>query len=401
MTEKTKRLSALAVFTLLIVPTVWNFEAAAVNPALNLIQVAFPDESIGKIQFVGSLPFLTSFLFSIVAGRLANHIDKKKIAIVGLALYGIVGMLPAFCNDMNIILLLRLLTGIGVGLVVPIPAMYIAEYYEGVKKERMLGFQNATFNFANSAISISVGVLLIYGWHAAFYSFGFMFIVLFFVLIGLPKSLPDKSLVEKQSHNEKVKLPGYTYIMLGGMILLWTVFIALVVSLAMLNGARNIVPLQVIGVILALPGGLSAVGALLFPVFVRFKYVYIAIDLFILGGGFLIGMNAQTPLPFVLCCVMVGIGQGGLVPYIVSSTINHVSPEAKDAALGVVQSGMHLGGICGTALSALIFAIGTGDLFKLAYSIYGYATVAAAIIFVIVALTAKTKSVKADVTVSK
>ena len=62
-------------------------------------------------------PFITVFVFSIISGALTKYFDKKTIIIVGLILYGAAGITPAFAQDVTTILILRFMTGVGVGLI--------------------------------------------------------------------------------------------------------------------------------------------------------------------------------------------------------------------------------------------------------------------------------------------
>ena len=197
---KIKHLGLFSVFAVLMVATVWNFETASVVPAIALLMGVFPEEPAQKVTFISSAPYITSIIFSIVCGRLATRFDKKSIAIFGLLLYGAAGISPAFVSDINLIIALRILTGVGVGLCIPITPMIIAEYYTGKERERMNGFTTAIFNVSNALISIIVGLLLFAGWQAAFYSFIYIFVILLLVIIGMPKSPPNIAVREVKNN---------------------------------------------------------------------------------------------------------------------------------------------------------------------------------------------------------
>jgi len=379
--DTVKKLSAFSLFSVLIMATVWNFEAAAVNPALGSIQAAFPNEPASAITLISTIPFIGSVIFSTIAGRLANYFDKKKIAVFGLALYGISGILPAFFTNMTMILILRALTGIGVGLVLPIPAMILAEHYEGARRDKVMGYMNAVFNVSNGVVSIIVGLMLGIGWQVSFYAFIFIFVVLLLVLIACPKSPPDKTVVEAQAHKEKIKLPGYAYLMLLAMLLLWIAFSGLLLTLAMYIVATEIVPLQFIGIFAAIPGTLSAVAALVFPFVCKFRYRFIAVALLILAGGFYAASNSTTPIMLAVACALIGFGQGMLVPYVISSTVNNVPEAAKDASLGLVQAGIHAGSLIGGFAVTSVMALNEANPFGYAYMLYAVVILITAVVF--------------------
>src|SRR3974390_704836 len=101
-----KKISKFTTFTVLSLAFVWTFEGSTMAPALGEIDKAFPGASVLQLQNIIVIPFLTAFIFSIISGKLAKYIDKKTIAIVGLAIYGSMGILPVIAASVNQILLL-------------------------------------------------------------------------------------------------------------------------------------------------------------------------------------------------------------------------------------------------------------------------------------------------------
>lgn len=392
-----KKLSGFSVFSILIMATVWNFESAAVNPALAVIMAGFPDEPLTKITFISTIPFITSMIFSVVSGKLADRFDKKKIAVFGLALYGITGMLPGFLTDLNIILFLRLLTGIGVGLVLPIPAMIIAEYYQGKQLEKMNGYMNAVFNVANGIISICVGLLLGYGWQVSFYSFAFIFIVMLFAIVGCPKSMPMEIVAESNISHTKSTIPVYAYKMWLCMILIWMGFAWLLLSLAPFNAMRAILPMPLIGIICAIPGTLNGVAALIYPHVSKYRYGLITVALILFGLAFICMANAFSVGMLVLGCAGVGLGQGVLVPYIITSTAENVPEDVRDRSLGLVQSGIHLGSLITTFLVTFVVGHAVGEPYFFTFNVAAVATLVGAMIFLFVAITNKGKEAEKTV----
>jgi MFS family permease len=391
---KVKAITGFSAFSILIIATVWNFEAAAVNPALAVIIAAFPGETLSKLTFISTIPFITSITFSVIAGRLAMKYDKKKIAVIGLVLYGVTGILPAFLTDVNLILLFRLLTGIGVGLCMPIPAMLIAEYYVGFRREKMMGYMNTVFNISNGVISVVVGLLLIYGWQSAFYSFAFMFVVMIIVIIGCPKSPPDPSILKAKAREEKVPIPGYAYKMFVCMIFVWICFSSILLSAATFNEARAIVPMTIIGIMCAIPGTLNGIAALIYPYAAKFRYVYIAVSLFIAAVGFICVAYSYGVTLYVLGYVLMGFGTGLLTPYIITSTANNVPVVAREKSLGLVQAGIHTGALIATFIVTGLIGVGAayGDPYVFTYMFYTYMLAIAGVAFVIVAIVSATRS---------
>ena len=157
---KNLKLTKFNVFTMLLIPFVWIYELSVVAPILGEVAKAFPNASTFQLQLIVIMPFFTSIPFSIIAGKLAKRYDKKNLIIIGLLIYGVAGMLPFFCQTMGQVLIFRLITGIGVGMVLPLPNAIIAEHFTGTQRERMLGAATGVANVANVLDSVAVGFIL-------------------------------------------------------------------------------------------------------------------------------------------------------------------------------------------------------------------------------------------------
>lgn len=59
------------------------------------------------------------FLGAIIGGRMADHVGRRRVVIVSLALLGVFSIGSALAGDANALLLMRLLAGLGLGGVLP------------------------------------------------------------------------------------------------------------------------------------------------------------------------------------------------------------------------------------------------------------------------------------------
>ncbi|MEQ6335602.1 MFS transporter [Sphingobium sp. MK2] len=370
-------LSAYAAFSVLIMAMAWNFEGAAINPALATLREAFPQEPLYKVLFVSTAPFVTSTIFSGLCGWLAGWFDKKHIALGGLLIYGVSGIAPAYMTSLDAILAARIVTGVGVGLVLPISAMLIAEHYAGRDKDRMNGLMLAVFNIANIVVSIAVGLLVDRGWQVAFLAFGFIFLLLVNTAIGCPSSPPVRD-ATKRHRSAPAALPPIAFAMFALMALLWLAFAYLLLSLATFNASRAIVPMAAIGGVIAVPGAANAVAALLYPLLGgRIRFLP-SVALIMLACGFALAAQSHAPVTLLAACVLVGLGQGVLVPFVLSVTGGISSVAARDRSLGLVQSAVHLGALAATFVFPAVFARATTDPYSFAYNAAAAASVAAA-----------------------
>ncbi len=76
---------------------------------------------------IGTLPG------AIIGGRLADIVGRKKILILSIMLFGIMSLLTAFATNYNLLLVIRFLTGLGMGGALP---MMITVASEAVAENR-------------------------------------------------------------------------------------------------------------------------------------------------------------------------------------------------------------------------------------------------------------------------
>ncbi len=359
-----KQISNFGTFSVLILAFCWLFESSAVGPALGEIGKAFPGASVLQLQNIMTAPFLTAFIFSLIAGKLLKFYSKKTIALVGLFIYGTTGILPAFSTSVNQILILRLVTGIGVGLVLPLANAFIADCFSGPKVEKMMGYASSVSNIANVVMSFVVGVLMVISWKMSFYCFVLIFVIFFIALFGLPKSPPSKELMQETAAQDrkKEKLPGIVYWYALLMTSLWIVFPFATLTLALFITAENISPVWTIGICMLVPALGSSVAGLIFPPLRKSldkSFETVSLLVFALGFVFLFLAHSLTMVLVAAACI--GLGQGVLVPHLFNLTAKKCkNSQQKDMAFGLVTACITFGPLLSPFVQKLMIMLTPG-----------------------------------------
>lgn len=122
-------------------------------------------KNIGLLVTAFTLP--TLFLGPII-GVLADRLGRKKIIVPSLLLFGIAGTACAFARDFNLLLLLRLLQGIGAASLLSLSVTLIGDLYAGDKRANAMGY-NASITSIGTAIYTTIGgALATIGWYYPF-----------------------------------------------------------------------------------------------------------------------------------------------------------------------------------------------------------------------------------------
>jgi MFS family permease len=112
----------------------------------------------------------------------------------------------------------RVLAGIGVGLIQPLSASLIVDCFEGKVANVMMGFQSSMVGLGASIFSYTMAGIMVYDWHYAYCAYLYAVAIFLLVLFGMPAFVNDigredkKANVEKKSDAPKSKLPMACYI---------------------------------------------------------------------------------------------------------------------------------------------------------------------------------------------
>ena len=344
-----KKISKFTTFTVLSLAFVWTFEGSTMAPALGEIDKAFPGASVLQLQNIIVIPFLTAFIFSIISGKLAKYIDKKTIAIVGLAIYGSMGILPVIAASVNQILLLRLIIGVGAGLILPLANAYIAELYSEERRGRFLGAASSISQLSNFVMSLIVGAILFLGWKAPFYTYLILFVMMACVILSIPKthtSTHDNYIFKNYSaKKERLTLRHYWYTLL--MFMLWVLGPFITTNLALWMTAEKLGESWMIGVIISVCAAGAAIAGFIWTYMQKvFKRYFAAFALVVFASGFLVFYYADSPLLITFGVLFIGLGQGMLTPHVFDLTAQHsTSIVQKDMAFGLVSSALTFGSV--------------------------------------------------------
>lgn len=136
--EKTQQNSGIKL--LMVIGTAWLFDAADVA-LLSFIMPLIKGEwrlTDGQVGLVSSITTVGMMIGAVLFGYLADRFGKKNIIIVTLLIFSISNLALAFTQDVSQFLLVRFVTGIGLGGELPVATTIIADAFTGHKRSRML-----------------------------------------------------------------------------------------------------------------------------------------------------------------------------------------------------------------------------------------------------------------------
>lgn len=143
-----------------------------VNVALPAIEHAIGANST-QLQLVVSGYVLAFGLVLVPAGRLGDQRSRKQLFLIGLSIFTVASVLAGLAPDPTILLVARLIQGIGAGIQMPQVMGMVQELFQGPERGRAFGLFGATIGLA-TAFGPTLGGLLIaaggneWGWRLMF-----------------------------------------------------------------------------------------------------------------------------------------------------------------------------------------------------------------------------------------
>ncbi|WP_049536943.1 MFS transporter [Streptococcus pseudopneumoniae] len=216
MKQYLERASILALSLVLIT----SFSISSALPAMFDYYQGYPKE---QIELLVSLPSFGIMIMLVLNGVLERLLPERLQISLGLVILSIGGTAPFWYQDYNFVFAMRILFGLGVGMINAKAISIISERYHGKTRIQMLGLRGSAEVVGASILTLMVGQLLSFGWTATFLAYSAGFLVLILYLLFVPYGKEKKE--TKKNEVESARLTGQ----MKGLIFLLAVEAAVVV----------------------------------------------------------------------------------------------------------------------------------------------------------------------------
>lgn len=171
----------------------------AINPALPAIGKAFPSVSPTMIKMVGTIQQLAVLLALFISVVFAKKIGMKRTISLGLIFVGISGVLGALSGSFfTLVIISRLVLGIGVGFFNSLAIDIINIYYasDKAKRVKVIGMRSSCEPLGICVLQTIASYLVLVNWHLSF----LIYLAAFPVLLFFNHYVPN---VQTEDKNEK------------------------------------------------------------------------------------------------------------------------------------------------------------------------------------------------------
>lgn len=162
------RIPLISLIAILSISLTVNLPGLAISPIMGKLHQVFTGVTELEIQLLTVLPNIVTIPFILCAGKICTQKNQMTVLGVGLGLYTLTGVLYFFATNIVELIVLSCLLGVGCGLVIPLAASLISQYFFGKSRTRQLGMKSSLSNFTVIFATLFVGWIAAINWHLSF-----------------------------------------------------------------------------------------------------------------------------------------------------------------------------------------------------------------------------------------
>jgi MFS family permease len=307
------------------------------------------------VPMIITVPSLCVALTSGLTGMLADRFGRRKLLLVSLLAFSLLGLAPLMFDSLELIVASRVVVGVAEAAILTVGNALMGDYFEGAQREKWLGYQNMLSPLIGSAILLSGGFLAGMHWRYPFllYLSGLAVFVLAWFVCWEPQQGRNAA---AQESTAAVPFPWRPTLFVCGVTVLFSmVFFVQAVQHGRIFGDMGVASPERISVLVTIASLGTVAGGYLFK---RLAGVSIALRLAIsmaLYGVCYVGVawapNASIGLPLD---ALGQIGGGLLLPALIAWALQHYRFEHRGRGMGLWGGAFFLGQFLSAPLVALI-----------------------------------------------
>ncbi|MBD3943594.1 MFS transporter [Microbacterium sp. NEAU-LLC] len=322
------------------------------------------------VPMIVAIPALMIALFAPFAGQIVDRLGRKKLLIIAMIAYALVGTAPAWLEALPAILFSRVLVGVCEAAIMTVCTTLIIDYFhEEKRRNRYLGLQTVTTTLAATVFIVLGGALGVSGWHTPFWVYAISIVVAVPMIFALwEPSAADPT--DRHENVAKVRTPWrriwvrLLVTLFGGFS-----FYVLIIEASYLVVGTGIAATDtaVIGAVAAVASLATAIGGISFTRLGRMSHaVLLPLAFGLQAVGMVVIWFAPGLAGIVAGAIIASFGSGLLLPSLLTWVVAPTSFEERGRVTGWWTAAFYLGqfltpilmGILGGATGALTIGVG-------------------------------------------
>ena len=318
-----------------------------ISPVLPDLRGVFgiSDAQVGLVITAYTLPgiFLTPFI-----GLVADRFGRRRVIVPLLLTFGLAGAGIAFVDSFTDVLVLRFVQGIGASALVTLAVTLIGDFYEGNRRDAVMGLNGSTIGTGAAAYPLIGGALAAVHWNVPFLFFGIAVLVGLVTLFVLEEPNDNRS-SDVGTYLRRLgavsRLPSALAIFVSIFVIFFVFYGAVLTALPLMLSDEFGLTAGQIGPVLAMVALASATVSSQYGRVSEWRSAPELVALgFVAYGTSLLGVwLAPSPLFVGASLLVFGVGFGVVMPSVDTTVVTLVSGELRAGMMGMRTSMLRLG----------------------------------------------------------
>ncbi len=313
--------SKVSLWVILASATTTVMAGSIIAPVLNLMREGLGVDP-GLARLIVTTHGILIAICSPAIGLIIDRVGVKRPFILGLILYGLAGASGLIITDYWLLILSRVLLGIGVAAIFTSITVIILNLYVGPRRNKVMGWRASSNSVGGIIWPLLGGFLGTFSWHLPFATYLIGLPLAFLALLTIPETqkgaaLPNNHSLSKQESVLRIFRDTPVLFIIYGIIFIGNVLLyAIVVFLPNLLEQFGITNTFYIGIFISITALAGGVTSLMYGR-IRAKLSYKAIVLVTLAlwvAGFTAISQVFSSWLIGLSIMLFGIGMGMVMP---------------------------------------------------------------------------------------
>lgn len=180
--------------SIFLIAFAFGLNIVGISPVLAVINTKYQSYGTSAVQLLQTIPYLLLMVGSLMIGWLTTKITKKKIALIGLAIIGVCGVLPFFSESFAVLVISRVLIGFGFGITSPMNTAIAAEMIPEEDRAAYMGLHVVGMGIGTMVGSMLGGVLA----GMSYRNYYLIYLVPFIAMVGVQLLLAETPTVKAE-----------------------------------------------------------------------------------------------------------------------------------------------------------------------------------------------------------
>ncbi len=317
-------------------------------------------EAVGLLVAVFTLP---GAVLSPVLGVMGDRLGRKRILVPSLVLFALAGTACGFARQFEILLLLRLLQGVGAAALGALNVTIVGDLYSGWRRTTAFGYNAGVLSIGTAIYPAVGGALALLGWYYPFFLPLLAFPVAAMVMVRLrnPEPVKDQRLgAYLRNALVALKRPQVLGLFLAGLMTFVILYGAFLTYLPFLLQRSFGASALVIGLVMSASSVATAVASFkLGRLAKRFSERNLVLAGFVCYAVAILGIPFAPNMWIMLPLVMLyGAANGMNIPSILTLLSGLAPPEYRAAFMSVNGMVLRLGQTLGPIVAAAMLQFG-------------------------------------------